>query len=506
MKKTFLAISLLLCALLLCGCRQRVEFSAGKVWEDESEVCIVLQDGETEKLNLMPALKRADLRGSANFEEIFDWAQQHSDVEVLYTVTLPDGTAVENSVTELDLSSLESADYEAAAECLAYLPELEAVSFDKKISAKELSAFCSKYPELSYDCDISACGTNFHSDVRELEFIGADDSLCQELELVLPALDKLSFVELGSDESSPLLSRAAINSLQQARPEADFAYSFELYDKSFSTLSTEMDLKYIQIYDEGAEVKDVLSIMPKLEVLDMDSCGVSDEAMADIRDTYPNVEVIWRVWFGRNYCVRTNVEKILASMPSTGGDITSSNHHGLFYCTKVKYLDLGHNERMEDISFVACMPELEVAILSISDICDVSALANCPKLEFLEIQTSRVSDISALSGLKNLRHLNIGHLFELDDISPIMDLELERLWIGCKTPVPEEQVEEYKRLHPDCSVNTTTDDPHGEGWRYAYGENKGWHPRYTLLVEQFGYDSAAYAFPWKDPLYPRWLY
>ena len=267
-----------------------------------------------------------------------------------------------------------------------------------------------------------------------------------------------------------------------------------------------MDIKYIRIYDEGAEVKDVLSIMPRLEVLDMDSCKVSDEAMADIRDTYPNVNVIWRVWFGDNYCVRTDVEKILASMPSGGGEITSRNYQGLFYCTKVKYLDIGHNESLDDISFISCMPDLEVAILAMGDFSDISVLAQCPKLEFLEIQTTNVTDLSPLSGLTSLRHLNIGHLFELTDISPIMDLELERLWIGCLSPVPAEQVEEYKRLHPDCAVNNTTYDPHEEGWRYAYGDVTGWHPRYALLVEQFGYDSAAYAFPWKDPLYPRWLY
>lgn len=51
----------------------------------------------------------------------------------------------------------------------------------------------------------------------------------------------------------------------------------------------------------------------------MDSCGVSDEEMAAIRDDFPDVNVVWRIWFGTGYSVRTDVEKILASQPQRAG-------------------------------------------------------------------------------------------------------------------------------------------------------------------------------------------
>lgn len=79
-----------------------------------------------------------------------------------------------------------------------------------------------------------------------------------------------------------------------------------------------------------------------------------------------------------------------------------------------------------------------------------------------------------------------------------MDLDLERLWIGAVTPIPEEQVEEYQRRHPDCEVNLIGTDPHYM-WRWIGIDKEGApirHPRYDLLVDQFGYDRGEYSFEW----------
>ena len=251
--------------------------------------------------------------------------------------------------------------------------------------------------------------------------------------------------------------------------------------------------------------------MPELTLLDMDFCEVSDEAMADIRDSLPKAEVVWRIWFGnehRNgYSVRTNVTRILASNPGRGGELTAENTRSLKYCTKVIYLDLGHNDQLTDISFVRCMPDLEVAVLAMGGFSDLSPLADCPKLEYLEIQTGAVSDLRPLSGLKNLRHLNIAWNFALTDITPLYELtELERLWIGGYDPVPREQVEEMQRRAPNCVINTTTSNPTEAGWRYVSFNEEGYgipHPRYALLRKQFDYGSApyCYSYPEYDPLY-----
>lgn len=76
-------------------------------------------------------------------------------------------------------------------------------------------------------------------------------------------------------------------------------------------------------------------------------------------------------------------------------------------CTKVKYLDLGHNEVISDISFVKSMPELEVFIIAMNPVSDLTPLASCPKLEYLELNTTAVADLSPLANATALRHLNI---------------------------------------------------------------------------------------------------
>ena len=506
-KNISIVLTLLTSLLLLCGCTKTIEFSAAEVRSDVQELSIVLQAGETALLDNLPELKSVDFSGSECYEEIFLWAQEHPDVDVLYTLSLPDKSTVNNNSKLLKLSGHDSAYLEQVMELTKFLPQLESVEFPKSdpISPELFSELSGEYPQYSFSASFDINGQLFSTNAYKLNMTGISAEDAEKLCLVLPALTKLERVELGNQESSTELSFGLISAMQKACPSAEFNYSFTLYDQTFTTADTKMDFRGVRMYDNGAAVMEALSCMPKMEYLDMDSCRVSDEDMVKIRDAYPDVTVVWRVWFGENYCVRTDVEKILASMPSAGGELVVENSQALKYCTKVKYLDLGHNEYLKDISFVNYMPDLEVAIFAMTAITDISCLENCPKLEFLEIQTTKLSDISPLSGMKNLRHLNICYLYELDDISPIMDLELERLWIGDLSPVPQEQIDEYQRLHPNCRISTTNRDPHENGWRYDQDKDGAWgmHPRYKILVDQFGYDKHAYAFYWKDPLYLR---
>ena len=84
--------------------------------------------------------------------------------------------------------------------------------------------------------------------------------------------------------------------------------------------------------------------------------------------------------------------------------------------------------------------------------------------------------------------------------SSVMDLD--RLWIGCLDPIPKGQINEYKRLHPNCVVNTTTVDPTAEEWRKLKdGYPPVAAPRYAQLYEEFQYGKgfSAYAYCGNDP-------
>lgn len=435
--------ALLLC-IFLVGCSggeakpEPITFASApetEFAEDITELSIVLHSGETEILSRLPALEKADFSGSECVDEIYAWAEAHPEVEVIYTVTLPDGSVLDSKAKSADLSKMSGSDVRAAAEVLDCLP-------------------------------------------------------------------KLRSVELGRERSG--LVWEDIDVLQQACENANIKYSFTLYGKEIELQNTLLNLSHIPVEDRGEAVRQVIPHMPNLTYVDMDSCGVSNEDMAKLRDEFPDVKIVWRIWFGSNlsYSVRTDAERILASKPSVAGFVDEYNGADLKYCTEVRFLDLGHNAPLADISFVKYMPKLEVAILAMGAWSDASPLASCTELEYLEMQTTRCTDLSPLSGLKNLRHLNIACITNLTDISPLYSLtELERLWLGSNNMVPWEQVEEMQKAAPDCEIDASVyDDPTAGRWRYT--ADGTWNYRYYILRKQFGdYKNSAFAFTWNDPLY-----
>ena len=440
-KKTMmrLAVILLLC-LLLSGCsdseapKDEVVFSAGTVSPASSakELTITLEPGETELLSGLPALEYADLSGSSCPGEISEWAAAHPEVEVKYTVNLPDGSVVDNDCQALDMSAFSGSEINAAADSLKYLP-------------------------------------------------------------------KLKTIELGTERSG--LDLDTVGKVQEACPDAKIKYVFDLYGKETDFNNMRLNLSHIPVEDGGAAVMKAMDYMPNLTYVDMDTCGLSNEEMAAIRDAYPDIKVVWRVWFGDAYSVRTEAERILASKPSVGGMLASYNTEGLKYCTDVRFLDIGHNEGMDDISFIAYMPKLEVAVLAMNLVTDLSPLANCPNLEYLEIQTTPVSDLSPLKGLTKLHHLNICQT-DVKDISPLFGMtELERLWLGGYVHISADQLEQMKAAAPNCEINTSAGDPTEGHWRYDSLEEGVYNFRYSMLRLQFGYEGKDFSFSWNDPLY-----
>ena len=381
-----------------------------------------------------------------------------------------------------------------------------AVSEDPEVLAvsPEPSPEPTPEPTPTYDLNFQVGGQSLSPDMESLDLTTATSEEIDRLISVLPGLPHLMSFELGSAAAeSPQISWSQLRSLVESAPKVEFNYQFTIQNVYTFHLSDEiLNLNHIVFQDEGALAEQIAHCMPNLRLVDMDSCGVSNESMARIRDSLPGVDVVWRVWFGSDYTVRTDEERILASSPGRGGDLVGDAIDGLFYCTKVKYLDLGHNDLMSDISFVENMPDLEVLIISMSGVKDISPLANCPKLNYLEFATSGASDLSPLAGLTMLKDINICYDFALCDIRPLYGLDLDRLWIGCLDPIPKAQINEYKRLHPNCVVNTTTLDPTAEEWRKlkdAYPPEPA--PRYAQLYEEFQYGKgfSAYAYCGNDP-------
>lgn len=535
-----------------------VVLSSGTYAEDIAELSAIVTAADFQQMDRFTALRSADFSGSSCYEEIVAWAEAHPNVSVKYTVSLPDGQTVEHTAESLDLSEMAPSDAGKAAELLRYLPnlkkiELGVVAGDSPISAEDLAALQAACPDAVLNYRLTLLGQEITLADEELDFSSITKNDVSAVASVMSSMGNLHTVHLGSEQNG--LSWDDLTLIHEAAPEAQLDYSFTMLGVSANLSDTDLSFSHIPMSDQGAAVRKLVPLMVNLQKLDMDTCGVSNESMAVIRDENPSVNVVWRVNFA-GYTARTDVERILASSLNRGGAVTDSAAQVLKYCTKVKYLDLGHNEVLTDISFTSYMPELEVAIFAINNISDISALANCPKLEYLEINSTNVTDLSPLANSKALRHLNIGRTGQtlenhgedlkrprVTDISPLFGLtDLERLYIGSLTApgIPKEQLDTMGQImhtekqdsdgnycDPKVSpeglpydyvrINVSEIDPSQGTWRVAgYRPNWVWeqwqntgafndplNERYKLLREQFGYDTAdtSYSLPANDPLY-----
>ena len=524
-RKSGLLLLTVFTALSLCGCAAKVELSSGTVKDNLQSITAEVTPEDLEKLDSFEQLVSADFTGSSCYAELADWAARHPMVETRYTVAFPNGAVAENNVHELDLTGLKDADLEEALENLAYLPQLKSVNLgsdEDGLSPAGLMKFQERWPNLEYAYHCRLLGKDSTLDETKLDLTGMTEKKIRAALDAIACMKDLKTIELGSDQEKNAPSWKLIRSLREAAPDAKLRYRFTLYDVPLTLEDEEVDISYHYVADGWPEVLEIAECMPNLKTLLMDTCAVGNEDMEKIRDALPDTEVVWRINFGGAYTARTNVTRILASAPSVGGELGNSDVAVFKYFTKMKYLDIGHNEQITDLSFARYMPDLEVLIIAMNPLGDLSPLAECPKLEYLELFYSMTDDLSPLAGLKNLKHLNVGHCPYLKDISPIYDLDLERFYLGtfASCPVPPEQVDHYRQLHPDCEVDNESWESSEGAWRRAAcleGEELEWYkkqpyyseerqyyaPRYALLRDQMGYDGLHYSTKWDDP---TWKY
>ncbi len=484
----------------------KIDFGGQRMSADARSITASITRRELALLDNFTELRRADFLSSGCYREIAAWAEAHPDVEVLYRVPLPNGESVGSETQELDVSWLGTAEVDHFIDTLHYLPNMRILRLGEiggsRLTLRDMKKLHEAAPDVEFRFSAVIGGGVVNSEASSIDLRGVVHEDAQAAAIVLYCMQNLADVELGS-EGACQLTWEDIAMLKATRPDVRFRYSFTLYGRQVDLDAKELDFRGVKVTDNGDALYPVLSCMNNCALLDMDNTGVSNEALGKLRDLFPQTRIVWRVWFGENYSVRTDVERILASKPTVGGMIYNASV--LKYCTDVKYLDLGHNDELSDLSFALYMPKLEVCIIAMTGIRDISPLRNCPALEYLELNSTQIADLSPLAGCTALRHLNIACCPQVRDISPLYGItELERLWIGCQTPVPSDQVKKMKAAAPGCTINTTAEDPTEEYWRYtAYDPEEPkyyWVPRYEKLRNQMGYNYQEYSFYWLDPL------
>lgn len=433
-----------------------------------------------------PNLKMLDLSGSTCYTAIMVYIQNHPEVDVTYTVDFGGASAI-NWTQNITLSA-DGVDFEQVRRNLVFLPNLQSVHFPMtKLTVEEIGILRTMYPDLTITYTAPYRGMELSEETQQWNVAGISGSDIPELVFALNRLPNLDFVELMDSAGNCSLSRQEVKLLVEAAPDVRFHYSFNLFGRMVSTTDQVISFKNLNLNaGNETEIREALSIMAPGSTLILDRCGLSSELLASIRDDYPNVDLVWRVYFGTEgrYTTLTNDDTIRCVY-----NVTDDTCYEMRYLRSVKYMDLGHNDTLTDLSFLGYMPELEICILSGCAASKLTGIENCKKLEFLELANCLLlNDISALSGCSSLKYLNICYT-KVSDLMPLDGLPIQNLF--CKqTRVPAEEQKQFKEIHEDCTAVFSGKDPYaGPGWRYT---DNGYHYTdfYKRVREVFDLDSV----------------
>lgn len=431
-----------------------------------------------------------------------------------------DGSLVTVYEYDTDVTASDLDHIAGLIENAALLPALQNIYLENgmEFTLQDLDKLQEAFPEalISYNVHINNKQIPIDTASLDLSTLPAEliDEAARELKK-LPSLQKVNLTpavpvteideKITESKNGAVfndnLTIEQVGVLVGSRPDVTFDYKFLLFGKPVSTSDERLEYIDVKIYDEGVEsvIRPIMPAMNSLKYLKLDKCEVSSPVMAKLRDDYPDVKVVWRVYisgYGQTadgsyavYNCLTDTEKVWAT-----GCVTDQFASELKYCTDVRYLDLGHN-CITNIDFAQYMPNLEMAVLSVSWVESLAPLANCENLIYLECFSSRVTDISPLASCKNLKYLNISNLASVKDITPLYDLDLKRFYCTMSY-IPTAQQEEFKALHPDCECEFGWVDPSKSKWRFIDGNYLNTDPSnrnemYTKLFEVFGYENPT---------------
>lgn len=488
-------VCLLIAGVTLAGCKkeeaamppetfapivQETTDPTGTTPDQIVSLTMIVTEEDFPELQQYTNLQTLDLTGSTCYGAIARYAKNYPQVDVIYTISL--GAAeVDPHAAELSLKASDVT-FEALLENLQYLEELKSLSLAGiTFTPEQVTQLQEAYPELSISYTVPMLGNEIPSDTETLDLSKLSPDLVPEAAKALALLENLKTVEL-MDGKATNLSKADVKILVDAAPEAIFHYTFQLFGKTISTNDEEVEFNKVKIGNEGeAELREALAIMTGCKSFRVIDCGVDYEILAKIREDNPRTKLVWRVQFGK-YSAMTDTDTIRAVK-----NVFDDTCFNLRYCNEVKYMDLGHNETLSDLSFVGFMPELEILIVSGCAVKDLSGFENCKKLKFLELAyCGKLQDISPLAGCESLTDLNISYT-KVSDLMPLDGLPLEHLMSVHSWVQPKEQTT-FKEIHPDCWSQFYAAQPYGKGWRYEQ-DGKTYTPGYTKVREVFDLDS-----------------
>ena len=429
-----------------------------------------------------PNLKTVNLSSSTCYEAIVDFIDKNPQLQVTYSVDVG-GTWINSLESDFTLENGKY-EYEQLLTNLKYLPHLVSLNFpETDLTGEQVDTLRQTYPETTVRCSVNILGTLYDSDTTHMDLSGMKPEQMEEVLPKLGLLNNLSDVELMTSSGQSSLSLSDVARLQDSAPNTIFHYTFKLFGQNLSTTDEAVSFVDYSIGNDGeAAIREALSVLRSCKRFLLEDCGIDNEVLASIREDFRGqTKVVWRIYFGK-YTALTDQEMIRAVY-----NVFDTTCHDLKYCEDVKYMDIGHNDTLTDLSFIGYMPNIEVLIASGCAATELPGFENCKKLTWLELANCyKLKDISSLEGCESLRFLNISYS-KVTNYMPLDGLPLERFCcLSAKASVDEQNT--FLAIHPDCLTRFYGSQPYGYGWRYD-DDGRTFNEYYkTVVREAFNYD------------------
>lgn len=265
--------------------------------------------------------------------------------------------------------------------------------------------------------------------------------------------------------------------IKQALPEgATFHFTTKWGTVTFSDDAEEVDLRSKKNLANISELEAIVGICPNVKVIDNSkNTSLNSKAMVPLIEKYPDIRFEWVVDLGKGYKVSTRATAYSTfKHVSSGQRLKSEDLEQLKYCPRLKALDLGHHD-IKSLDFLKYVPDLELLIVVDSYVSDLTPVGELKHLKYAELFKNKFTDLSPLANCTELLDLNLTSN-EITDLSALDNVQsLERLWVNSCKKLPQEAVDHFKELHPNCEVDFKISHAATvDGWRK--------HPRYFHFI------------------------
>ena len=350
-----------------------------------------------------------------------------------------------------------------------------------------MEAYKTAHPDVEVTYTIQVLDAFYSMDTTALDLSAMTAADLPQILDALPRLPKVTEVNLMKPDGTAALSLGELVTLTEAFPHIVFNYQFDFFGQTVDLYTEELEYVKVDMGDEAeGQLREMLTVMPKLSYIKLDRCGFTSPVLDAINKDFPETKVVWRVFYGKNnkFNALTD-ETVIRSSHHLSNDTVSEMN----YLTDVVYMDIGHNETLTNVSFLAHMPKLKLLILSGSPVTDISPLTGLAELEFVELAfCGNLRDLTPLSTLTGMKYLNIGGTSS-DDITCLMERPMER-FVCMLTRIPQAQKDAYSEAYPDCIVVKRGVQPYGYGWRYI-DDGYNFNDYYKTMRQIFHYDEES---------------